>query len=126
MEKNQKTIPGKSSNQARNLAIVFILLITLFVLLFLNGCSTSREAQKTGYLVTVETSGVTAVSHLYRAAAVDSVVASNFGFAITGFSSDSVFACSPYFIIETFGKTIYAEEKALNANGKLKMGKLKK
>lgn len=99
---------------------------TLLITLLLASCSAPRVAQKTGYLVTVETPGETTASHLYNAADVDSVVTCNFSFAITGFCADSVFSASPYFIIETLGKTVYAEEKAIKNNGSLKRSKLKK
>ena len=65
------------------------------------------------YLVTVETNKPKSIEpFMYESTdAVDSTVIRNFGHAISGFHSDSLFDESPYFRIETLNKTVYSQQK---------------
>lgn len=108
--------------------IIAAFLLSIF-LLFTVSCKGPEKAKKTGYLVAIETikpHDVT-VHKLSNPEYVDSIVVRNYGYAITGFNSDTLFHYSPYFKIETLNKTVYGEEKELiQNNGKTKFRKLKR
>lgn len=110
----------------RIVVAVIILVIAVFIIL---SCKGPEKSKRTGYLVAIETiqpRDVT-VHKLRNPENVDSIVVRNYGYAITGFNSDTLFHYSPYFRIETLNKIVYGEEKELiQRNGKTKLRKLKK
>lgn len=86
----------------------------LILIIILSSCNTPYlVTEPSGYLVTVETQKPKNIEvlKLQQTSCVDSVVNQNFGFAIKGFASDSMFKVSPYYRIETLNKTVYSEAK---------------
>ena len=111
------------------IGIIIIAFLVIVVLLFTGSCKGPEKAKQTGYLVSVETTKPhkTTVHKLSCPENVDSLVTWNYGYAMTGFNSDTLFHFSPYFKIETFNKTVYVEEKEMiHRNGKIKFKKLRK
>jgi len=102
-------------------------ILFFITILTISGCITSTAPLKTGYLVVVESGKQhkTVAHKLQNSAAVDSIIARNFGYAFTGFNSDTLLYFNPYFKIETPDKTIYVEKKEMRyKNGKLVFRKL--
>ncbi len=96
------------------------------LLLVLASCASIEPVPE--YLVTVQAHKPNsfATHKLCTAANVDTLVTNNFGYAFASFRSDTLFRYSPYFIIETADKTIYAEQKAIRwRNGKMKLCRLR-
>lgn len=87
--------------------LLHLIVIFLFVI---SACTQSRNI----YLVTVETSKPKRLEpyRYIESGKIDSIVIQNFGHAIMGFKSDSIFQYSPYFRIETLNKAVYGEDKS--------------
>ncbi|HCY40411.1 MAG TPA: hypothetical protein DHV48_03520 [Prolixibacteraceae bacterium] len=103
--------------------LFYLLLITLI------GCSTQqRIPDNTGYLMSVETAKPHefTIHKFMNSCEVDSIITREYGFAFTGFKSDSIFQISPYFKMESLNKVVYGEEREIfMRNGKVKFRKLR-
>lgn len=118
--------------KTRNNTIVKIL-ITLIVIAFIVMVGAiiyrAEGAEKTGYLIGIQTGNKVSIHKVLQASAADSIVYNHFGYVFTGFSTLQATKYYPHvFKFETHNKQLYCEKKRVVRckNGKLKFVRIRK
>jgi len=115
--------------QKKSIRLIAVLMISTIaiVILLLYGCGTPKVINK-GYLVSIDSNRKSDIMRFSSSVIVDSLVNSTFGYALKGFTADSVFKYDNSFMIGTESNFIYVEEKnrVEKANGKIKFKTIKK